>query len=315
MTSPFPPHSAHPAGGVPPPSAVCSWHSDRPTALTCSRCGRPACPECLTPAAVGFHCRACVAQARGVQRATAARTIAGARHGQQPIVTYTLIGLNLAVYILVGLQAGSLDALGRSTIYRGASLSPMFVAGGEWWRVVTSGFLHLSSTHIALNMLALYFIGLGLERVLGRWRYIALYVLSLLGGSAAVMWFAPVNSGAAGASGAIFGLMGALLVTLKRLKLNLRQAGIIIGINVIATFIIPNISWQAHLGGLVVGALVGAAMVYAPAAARLKWQIGAVVGMTLVLAAVIVAKDLSIGPVVCFDTFTSHGVCHGEGLG
>lgn len=298
----------------------CTWHPDRATALRCSRCGRPACPECLTSASVGFHCRACVAEARAAQRAAAPRSVAGARsrtvsgalHGRQPRVTYALIGLNVAVFALVGLQSQSATDFHDSTIYNGAVLVPMFVAGGEWWRIVSSGFLHLSVSHIVLNMLALYFIGIGLERVLGAWRYLTVYLLSLLGGSAAVMLFANVASGAAGASGAIFGLMGALLVTLKRLKLDMRQAGLIIGINVIATFTIPGISWQAHLGGLVVGAAIGAVMVFAPAARRTHWQIGAAIAFAVVLLGLILTRDLMIGTnVQCFDTFSRGGSCIG----
>lgn len=316
-----PPGNAHPhgAGGM-SPAPVCSWHPDRTTALTCSRCGRPACPECLTPASVGFHCRACVAEARAAQRSAAPRTVAGARmggrtvagamHGAQPRITYGLIGLNVLVFVIVAAQARSLSDFGGSSVFNGSLLVPMVVAGGEWWRLVSSGFLHLSVTHIALNMLALYFIGLGLERVLGAWRYSTLYLLSLLGGSASVMLFDGVTSASAGASGAIFGLMGALLVTLKRLKLDMRQAGIIIAINVVATFAIPGISWQAHLGGLVVGALVGAGLVYAPAKNRQQWQIATCVAMGLVLIAIFVAKDLSLGTWVCTNTTSPHVSCY-----
>lgn len=316
-----PPESPYGAGlGGVPVAQVCSWHADRTTALTCSRCGRPACPECLTPASVGFHCRACVAEARAAQRASAPRTVVGARmggrtagaamHGARPQITYGLIGLNVLVFAIVAVQARSLAGFGGSSVFNGSLLVPMVVAGGEWWRLVASGFLHLSVTHIALNMLALYFIGLGLERVLGAWRYLSLYVLSLLGGSASVMLFSGVTSASAGASGAIFGLMGALLVTLKRLKLDMRQAGIIIALNVVATFAIPGISWQAHLGGLVVGALVGAGLVYAPVANRLRWQIATCVGMGVLLIAVFVVKDLSLGNWVCSNTTSPAVSCY-----
>jgi membrane associated rhomboid family serine protease len=261
---------------------------------------------------VGFHCRACVAEARPAARSSVARTVAGAVHGGQPRATYTLIGINVLVFVAVAAQARSLTGFGGSSIYNGSMLVPMFVAGGEWWRLVTSGFLHLSVTHILLNMLALYFIGLGLERVLGLWRYLALYFLSLLGGSAAIMLFADVATGSAGASGAIFGLMGALLVTLKRLHLDLRQVGFIIVLNLIATFAIPGISWQAHVGGLIVGAAVGAVMVYAPAAQRLTWQVGTCIAVFVILVAVLVAKDVSLGTgVTCLDTFGRHGRCFG----
>lgn len=302
-TGPVSPYAAH----------VCTWHPERQTALSCSRCGRPACPECLAPASVGFHCRACVAEARGVQRSTRARTVAGAVHGGQPRITYALIALNVLVFVIVAGQAGSATDFRGSSVYNGSLLVPMVVAGGEWWRLVTSGFLHLSITHIALNMLALYFIGIGLERVLGAWRYLALYLLSLLGGSACIMLFSAYNSASAGASGAIFGLMGALVVTLKRLKLDLRQAGVIIAINVVATFTIPGISWQAHIGGLVVGAAVGAAMVYAPAAKRFQYQVGACVAAGLILIAVFVAKDLTLGSWVCAHTTEADVSCYPPG--
>jgi membrane associated rhomboid family serine protease len=271
----------------------------------------------LTPASVGFHCRACVAEARAAQRVSAPRTVAGARttvagalHGAQPRITYGLIALNVLVFAVVAAQAKSLDNFDGSSVFNGSLLVPMVVAGGEWWRLLASGFLHLSVTHIALNMLALYFIGLGLERVLGAWRYLSLYLLSLLGGSASVMLFAGVTSASAGASGAIFGLMGALLVTLKRLKLDMRQAGVVIAINVIATFAIPGISWQAHLGGLVVGGLVGAGLVYAPSAKRFQWQVATCVGALVVLVAVFVAKDLSLGVWTCMDTTSPSVSCY-----
>ncbi|MEO7125058.1 MAG: rhomboid family intramembrane serine protease, partial [Nakamurella sp.] len=142
------------------------------------------------------------------------------------------------------------------------------------------------------------------------WRYLSLYLLSLLGGSASVMLFAGVTSASAGASGAIFGLMGALVVTLKRLKLDMRQAGIIIALNVVATFAIPGISWQAHVGGLVVGALVGAGLVYAPAKDRLRWQIGTCVGVAVLLVAVFVVKDMALGDWVCTGTTAPSGSCY-----
>ncbi len=310
---PAPPPPAGPVGPVPGYGAarVCSWHPDRVTALSCSRCGRPACPECLSPASVGFHCRACVAEARAAHRTSAPRTVVGARaQHAQPRITYGLIALNLLVFAGVGLQAQSLTSFGGSSVFNGSLLVPMVVAGGEWWRVVTSGFLHLSVTHIALNMLALYFIGLGLERVLGAWRYLSLYLLSLLGGSAAVMLFSPVTSASAGASGAIFGLMGALLVTLKRFKLDMRQAGVVIAINVFATFAIPGISWQAHLGGLVIGALVGAGLVYAPATNRLRWQVATCVAVGVALIAVFVVKDAALGTWVCSNTTLPSMSCY-----
>lgn len=306
----------HPGGPAMPAASErqCTWHPDRATVLSCSRCGRPACAECLMPASVGFHCRACVAEARAASAASAPRTVVGARmaggRAFRPRITYGLIAINLLVFVVIAAQARSLSNFNPSSVYFGSALVPMVVADGEWWRLITSGFLHLSISHIALNMLALYFVGPGLERVLGTWRYLSLYLLSLLGGSAAVMLFAAHNSVTGGASGAIFGLMGALLVTLKRLKLDMRQAGTVIALNLIATFAIPGISWQAHLGGLVVGALVGAALVYAPAANRLRWQVAACVGVGVVLIALIVVKDATLGEWVCANTTNPNLTCY-----
>ena len=181
-------------GATPAPvPEVCTWHPDRQTALHCTRCGRPACPECLTPASVGFQCRACVAEGRATQRT--ALTVSGSPIGQQPVATIGLIIANVLIFVVTVIQAGGTDHLERSSWFSGGVLVPSDVAEGEWWRLITSGFLHLSITHIALNMVALYFVGLPLERVVGRWRFLVIYFLSLLGGSVAVMLFADPGLG------------------------------------------------------------------------------------------------------------------------
>lgn len=273
---------------------TCTWHPDRQTALHCTRCGRAACPDCLTPASVGFQCRACVAEGRATQRP--ARTVSGALYGQQPVATIGLIIANVVIFVITVIQAGGTDHMERSSWFSGGMLIPSAVADGQWWRLITSGFLHLSVMHIALNMVALYFVGLPLERVVGRWRFLVIYFLSLLGGSTAVMLFASPNSGAVGASGAIFGLMGALAVAFLRFHNDLRQVMLVVVVNLGITFIIPGISWQAHVGGLIVGALAGAAMVFPPAKSRLAWQVGASVGLLVVLIA-LVAWSVSQIPV------------------
>lgn len=282
MTAPVPPAGRPPADQ----GQVCSWHPDRPTGLACTRCNRPACAECLTPASVGFHCRACVAEARGAYRP--ARTISGSVLGQKPVVTWALIAVNVAVFALTAAQAGSgLDIGVRSEVFAQGALVPELVSGGEYWRLLTSGFLHFGLIHLASNMLSLYFLGLPLERAIGRERFGVIYLLSLLGGSATVMLFSERDALTAGASGAIFGLMGALVVTFRRMRMDLRQLVFVVAINLFITFRIPGISWQAHLGGLVVGALVGALMVYSPPARRRAWQVGGSVAIGLVLLAVI----------------------------
>lgn len=289
------------AAGPPAPSqAFCSWHPDRPTGLMCSRCGRPACPECLTPASVGQHCRQCVAEGRSVVGRTQQRTVSGAPLGVPPLVATVLIGINVIVYIVTAIQARSLQNLDPSSVYFGGSLMPVQVGQGEYWRVLSSGFLHLGVVHILANMVSLYFLGPPLERLIGRWRFLVVYLVSLLGGSTAVMLFSAPASLSVGASGAIFGLMGALVVTFKRLKADLRQLAFVLVINLFITFQVSGISWQAHIGGLAAGAAIGAAMVLPAPARRLQIQIAAAAGLLLLCAVVIVVKAQSLPDQRCF---------------
>lgn len=294
-----PPGSYGPGGGFshPAPPAVCAFHPDRPTSLFCSRCGRPACPDCLTPAAVGFHCRACVAEGRSTQRV--ARTVSGARLGAQPRITVGLIAVNIAIFAVMAAQARNVvDVTGSSLFLQGAEV-PALVAQGEWWRILTAGFIHLGLLHIALNMISLYMLGLALERVLGPVRYGLVYLLSLIGGSASVMLFDLPGGASAGASGAIFGLMGGLLVAFRRLRYDMRQLVVVLGINLFITFRVSNISWQAHLGGLLVGAIVTAVMVYPPERLRKAVQVGGSIAMFVVLLAVIAVRIPAIDDYHC----------------
>ncbi len=281
-------------------STVCTWHPERPTGLACTRCGRPACPECLSPASVGFHCRQCVAEARATT--PRARTISGGLHGQRPLVTYVLIALNVLVFVVTMVQGGGERGLGNSTVFQEGALVPIFVAEGEWWRLVTNGFLHAGLLHIAMNMLSLYFVGLALERLLGRGRFLIVYLLSLLGGSVAAFVLSDIDTATVGASGAIFGLLGALAVTFKRMRLDLRQLGFIVLLNLVITFTNSSISWQAHLGGFVVGAIVGAAMVYPPAARRAAWQWSVSAAVLIALIATVLLRAGSMDSWVCIGT-------------
>ena len=291
-----------PPPGYPPAASVgttCVWHPDRQTALSCSRCGRPACPECLTPASVGFHCRQCVAESNAQRSVTAPRTVAGGIVGRQPVVAVALIVVNVVVFLITMVQGGGESSLLQSAVFREGALSPMYVASGDWWQLITSGFLHGGVAHIAMNMLSLYLIGVGLERFLGAGRFLAVYGLSLLGGSVAVYLLDAPNSLTVGASGAIFGLLGALLMIYRRLRLDLRQLGVILALNAFITFAVSNISWQGHLGGFIVGAVVGAAMVYAPPRRRMVWQVGVSVGVLIVLVALILVRNGTIGDWIC----------------
>jgi membrane associated rhomboid family serine protease len=270
------------AGGSPyRPAAVCVRHPDRATALSCTRCGRPSCPECLREAPVGYQCVDCVAGARrNTRRGT---TVAGAAPGGRPVVVPTLIALNAAVYAWTAVQAGNPTYNVLSGLFREWALVPGLVQAGEWWRVVTSGFLHIGPIHLLFNMMALWVLGRDLETVLGRGRFLAVYFVSLLGGAAAVMLFYAPDERVAGASGAVFGLMGALVVVLRRLRVPAGQVVGLIGINVLISFLIPGISLIGHLGGLVVGAAATAALVNAPARNRIAVQAAALAGLTVVL--------------------------------
>lgn len=245
------------------PAPVCVRHPDRATGLACTRCGRPACPECLRPASVGQHCVDCLRQDQ--RSAPQVRTVAGARAGAaaKPFVTYALIALNLAVFALTAAQASSVVDNQRSRLFLEWVLFPPAVAQGEWWRVIGSGFLHYGPLHLLVNMFALYIVGRDCELVLGRVRYLLVYLVSLLGGSAGVMVFAQ-DSLTAGASGAVYGLFGAVTVVLIRLRQNPNQMLIVIGINVVISLSLPGISLWGHLGGLAAGTLATLGVLFLP---------------------------------------------------
>ncbi len=271
----------------------CAFHPDRATTLHCTRCGRPACPDCLTPATVGFHCRACVQEARRTQRTD--RTVAGARTGHGGIpMTSVLIAVNLLVFVITALQARDLVDVGSASLSVRGMMVPALVGQGEYWRVLSSGFLHVGLVHVAVNMLSLYMVGRPLETVLGRGRFLVVYLLSLVGGSAGVMLLAAPVSAAVGASGAIFGLLGALAVTFRRLRANLGQLAGVLAVNLFITFSVQGISWQAHVGGLVVGAIAGAVMVYPPVVTRKTWQVAGSAGLAVLLALVIVVRGAAV---------------------
>jgi len=247
------------------------------------RCDRPACPECLREASVGYQCVDCVAEGRRtVRRRT---TIAGARLNTQVVVVPVLVVINLAIYAVTVAQAGSLAGNDRAPLFDSWVLWPAgIVEFNQPWRLLTAGFLHYGPIHVGLNMVALWIIGRDIEPVLGRVRFAAVYFLSLLGGSVAVFLFGSVNSGTAGASGAVWGVMGAVLVTVLRLKLNPQPVIAVIAINAVISFL-PGISLLGHLGGFVVGVLATAALLYAPRGRQLQVQVGALVGLGVLLVA------------------------------
>jgi membrane associated rhomboid family serine protease len=270
---------------------TCYRHPDRETGIRCTRCERPICPHCMVEASVGFQCPECVRDGSGTGHRPGSarpRTLTGGAITADPrLVTKVLIGLNVAVF-LVQLSLGDsftsrFDLLGRAYV---PQLGVEGIAEGQWYRLVTSMFLHLPAApyaHILFNMLSLWWIGGPLEAAFGRARYLTLYFVSGLAGSALAYLLAAPNQPALGASGAIFGLFGATAVLVRRLKYDMRPIIILLVINVVITFNPAfGVAWQAHVGGLVAGVIVGYGMLHAPRNRRLLVQYGV---CALVLAA------------------------------
>lgn len=229
-------------------AATCFHHKDRETGRSCTRCGRAACSDCLHQAAVGSHCFECIRAARPPVREQIRRR--NATLG--PIVTKVLIALNVGVYLLT---------TGGGRIQPELVLFGPAVNGGELYRLVTSGFVHFGLFHIGMNMLLLFQLGSALEAALGRTRFLVLYVAALLAGSFGALLLSP-TAFTGGASGAVYGLMGATAVGMRQRGIGLAEGGIggLIAINLFLSFVLPGISLGAHLGGLIGGAIVGAVM-------------------------------------------------------
>ncbi|MEU6069587.1 MULTISPECIES: rhomboid family intramembrane serine protease [Streptomyces] len=270
---------------------VCYRHPDRETGVHCTRCERPICPECMVSASVGFQCPECVRGGSGTGHSPAAsrpRTVAGGTVTSDPrLVTKVLIGLNLA-FFLVQLAVGDrftdrFDMIGQAYVPLLGTVQG--VAHGQDYRLLTAMFLHAGFIHILFNMLSLWWIGGPLEAALGRARYIALYFVSGLAGSALSYLLAAPNQPSLGASGAIFGLFGATAVLMRRLNYDMRPVIALLVINLIFTFSWSGIAWQAHIGGLVAGVVCGYAMVHAPRRHRNLIQYGT---CALVLVVVVV---------------------------
>jgi membrane associated rhomboid family serine protease len=250
----------------------------------------------MRQAAVGFQCPDCVAEGRKSTRSW--RTpYGGGRSGNPARTSQVLIAINVLVWLLVTATGGGsspwlfrlalLPVAGVARVGNGQVERFAGVADGAYWQPLTSMFVHVDPLHIGFNMLALWFLGPQLEAAVGRARFLTLYLVSGLIGSVFVYWLTPVNTPTVGASGAVFGLLGALLVIAIKVRADLSQLLVWIGLNFVITVLGRGyISWQGHLGGFIGGALIALVYAYSPRARRSVWQ---AVGLALLVAAVVAA--------------------------
>ncbi len=295
-------------------SMTCYRHAGVPTGIMCSRCGRPICPACMVDAAVGFQCPECTKE--GSRQMRQGLLPYGGYPSRDPRLTsIVLIAINIAIWLLSGVSSlgdrlalaprGVCLAANDPSSYYPGMLKAACLAGGDnwvagvatgaWWQVVTSVFTHLTFIHLAVNMVSLFVIGPILEQVLGRARFLVVYGIAGLAGSASVMWLTSPESSTVGASGALFGLMGAILLLSYKAKGNYRQVLIVLGANIAYTlFFVGTISWQGHFGGLVGGLLTGWIIAYAPRDRRTQIQRYGLSAVTIVVLAAIVARAVML---------------------
>jgi membrane associated rhomboid family serine protease len=272
------------------PEPVCPRHPDRVAYVRCQRCGRPTCPECQRPAAVGIQCVDCVREGQKSMRMPRTQFGAPVTAGDRPVVTISIIAICAAVWLL---QQVSRPVTGELAFVPVLGVT-------EPWRFLTAAFAHSpgSPLHILFNMFALWQIGQYLEPMLGRLRFAILYLVSAFGGSVGFLllaappllpltqegvnatgWFVPV----VGASGAVFGLFGALLVLNRHLGRSSSAMFGVLAINAVLGFVVPGIAWQAHLGGLVTGIALAAAITATTAQGRRKLQLPALATVVVLL--------------------------------
>ncbi len=287
---------------LPPPPPVadqrtlphCYRHPDREAGRSCTRCGRSACSDCLVQAAVGSHCLECAKAARP-DVATRAKYWNARQH---TLVTYVLMAVNVAVFVYVSI-ADSSSLGGRGGVTKAQfdlGLNEFFLTGGrsDWYRLITSGFLHFGVIHLAFNMFMLYQLGQLLERRLGRAKFALLYVASMLGGSFGVLLVGGTGI-TGGASGAVFGLMAGAAVGLQRQGINVFSTGLgtTLLLNLFLTFTISGISIGGHLGGAAAGAICGFVMLaphWKPFAKELVWATPIIVAVVSVAGSVVITR-------------------------
>ena len=235
--------------------ATCYRHPNRETGVSCSNCGNPICPDCMTSTPVGMRCPDCAGEKQRVHTMRSMHV--------DPIATYVLIAVNVLMFLGAGSGGGFLTGSGSggSRVFFDFALFGPLVDDGEYWRLVTYGFLHSGLLHIGFNMYILYWLGTMLEPSLGHVRFVALYVASLLAGAFGALLLKP-EAATVGASGAVFGLMAAAFVMQRARGIDPMRSGIapIILLNLALGFVIPNVSVGGHVGGLVGGAIAAFAM-------------------------------------------------------
>jgi membrane associated rhomboid family serine protease len=265
--------------------AACYRHPNRETGVSCSNCGNPICPDCMTSTPVGMRCPDCAGQKQRVHTMRSMHV--------DPIATYVLIAVNVLLFLGSG-GGGSLltGSGGGSRVFVDFALFGPLVADGEYWRLITGGFLHSGLLHVGFNMYILYWLGTMLEPSLGHARFVALYFTSLLAGSFGALLLSP-DAVTVGASGAVFGLMGAAFVLQRARGIDPMQSGIgpIILINLALGFVIPNVSIGGHLGGLVGGALAALAM---DQLSQRRRGVAAPVAACVAIGAIVAAASIAI---------------------
>ncbi len=270
-------------------ATVCYRHPDRPTRVSCSECGRPICVDCMNDAAVGQKCPEC-SRHEGRGRVIQARTTVGAVGRTATPLTITLIVINVGIFLLAQL----VPDLERRFFIDGSQIN-FLVERGEWYRAFTAMFLHGGVMHVAFNMYALWIFGPLLERRYGWPAFLSLYLGAGVTGGAFFYLIGERAVSAVGASGAIFGLFGAVLATIYRQRhtpagrMVFNQLLLLLGINLALPFVIDGIAWEAHVGGLVAGLLIAAAWdriprtAANPMAVRIAFALGVAVAATLIL--------------------------------
>ena len=289
------------ATGVP----TCYRHPDRETWIRCQRCDKPICPDCMRDAAVGFQCPDCVREASKGSRQNRA-LYGGERSADPRLTSYVLIGINALVWLAIAATGGNKSRLadllalrpnglcspGDGYLYdierrvceaTGSTFLPA-VDDGAWWQLITSVFTHVEIWHVGMNMFALFLFGPALEAIIGRARFLAVYLVSGLASSVLVLFLSSQYGSTVGASGALFGLLGALLVAARKARLNSQWLMQNLAIGVVITVVgWRMISWQGHLGGFLGGVVAAALIAYAPKEHRPLVQWGGLALVTLVL--------------------------------